>query len=153
MYLDLNFLNKETEMKKIIRNLKVLAIVLTAIIFSTSSFAASGSGIISLGPTKSHPDASGTAFIDNEHINVQARGLKPDSVYTTWFVNMKPNKHETGAGTAPYMFKTDRWGNGHYSAPLSESPSGKWAMIMIVLHPTGDPKDMKNMVGALSAEF
>jgi len=24
-------------------------------------------------------------------------------------------------------------------------------MIIVVLHPTGDPKDMKNMVGALKA--
>jgi hypothetical protein len=51
------------------------------------------------------------------------------------------------------MFKTDRWGNGNYSALLSESPFGKWAMVMIMLHPTGDPKDMKNMVGALSAKL
>jgi hypothetical protein len=49
------------------------------------------------------------------------------------------------------MFKTDSYGNGTYSAELSESPFGKWEMIMVVLHPTGDPKDMKNMVGALSA--
>jgi hypothetical protein len=59
-------------------------------------------------------------------------------------------KHETGAGKAPYMFKTDAKGTGAYSAPLGESPFGKWEMLMVVLHPNGDPKDMKNMVGALS---
>jgi hypothetical protein len=26
-------------------------------------------------------------------------------------------------------------------------------MLMVVLHPTGDPKDMKNMIGALSANL
>ncbi len=85
------------------------------------------------------------------HVSVQARGLTPDSIYTVWFVNMKPNKHETGAGSAPYMFRTDKWGDGNYSALLNEAPFGKWSMIMVVLHPTGDPKDMKNMVGALKA--
>ena len=112
-------------MKKIIHNLKIFAVVLTAIIISASVFATSTNGIINLNPTKAHPNASGTAFIDRGHVNIQVRGLKPDSIYTTWFVNTKPKKHETGAGTPPYMFKTDRWGNGHYSAPLSESPLGK----------------------------
>lgn len=30
---------------------------------------------------------------------------------------------------------------------------GKWATPMIVLNPTGDPMDIKNMVGALSAKI
>ena len=126
---------------------------MTAIFISTSGWAVGGNGIIDLKPTKAHPNASGTAVIDNEHVSVQARGLNLNSVYTVWFVNTKPNKHETGAGAPPYMFKTDKWGNGSYSAPISRSPFGKWAMIMIVQHPTGDPKDMKNMVGALSAKL
>lgn len=28
---------------------------------------------------------------------------------------------------------------------------GKWSMLMVVLHPSGDPKDMHHMVGALQA--
>jgi hypothetical protein len=56
-------------------------------------------------------------------------------------------KHETGAGSAPYIFKTDANGFGQYSASLSESPFGKWQMILIVLHLNSDPTDMKNMVG------
>jgi hypothetical protein len=55
---------------------------------------------------------------------------------------MKPKKHETGAGTAPYMFKTDVYGNGNHSASLSSQPFGKWQMIMVVLHPDGNPKKM-----------
>jgi len=49
------------------------------------------------------------------------------------------------------MFKADSKGNGTYESSLSEAPFGKWSTLMIVLHPTGDPMDMKNMVGALSA--
>ena len=67
-------------------------------------------------------------------------------------MNKKPKK-EAGAGTAPYMFKTNDAGEGSYSAPLGESPFGKWQMIMIVLHPDGDPGDMKNLVGALKASL
>jgi hypothetical protein len=51
------------------------------------------------------------------------------------------------------MFKTDANGFGQYSSSLSESPFGKWQMIMIVLHPNGDPTDMKSMVGALKAKL
>jgi hypothetical protein len=51
------------------------------------------------------------------------------------------------------MFKTDSYGNGIYNTHLSELPFGKWAVLMVVLHPNGDPTDMKNMVGALSAKI
>ena len=102
-----------------------------------------------LDPMKKHPGASGSAVVSQDYINVQARGLKSESVYTVWFVNMAPEKSETGAGSAPYMFRTDKWGNGSYSAPLDDAPMGKWSMIMVVLHPDGDPKNMGRMVGAL----
>lgn len=108
---------------------------------------------VSLMATKEHPNASGAAVISDASIQIDAQGLKPNSVYTAWFVNTKPKKHETGAGQPPFMFKTDANGNGSYSAALSESPHGKWEMLMIVLHPNGDPEDMKNMVGALSANL
>jgi hypothetical protein len=100
---------------------------------------------------KSHPGAGGTAAIGADGLEIEAEGLRPNGVYTVWFVNMKPKKQEAGAGNMPYMFKTDVNGKGLYKSSLSEPPFGKWAVLMIVLHPTGDPKDMKNMVPALSA--
>ena len=133
------------------RTFKKTIIMILGIFFIASAWAAAGSRTIVLEPTAKHPDASGSAVIDQQHVSIQARGLKPDSVYTVWFVNMKPNKHETGAGSSPYMFRSDQWGDGNYSAPLGEAPFGKWSMIMVVLHPAGDPKDMKNMIGALKA--
>lgn len=129
----------------------VAIIGLISIFFFSLSWASSSGRTIVLEPTSRHPDANGTVVIDTTHISIQARGLKPNSVYTVWFVNMKPKKHETGAGTAPYMFRSDRWGDGNYSAPLAESPFGKWSVVMVVRHPNGDPKDMKKMVGALKA--
>ena len=127
-------------------------IVLTIVAFSISSMAGTGHEL-TLDAIKDHPAAKGTALFKDNYVSIQARGLKPNSVYTVWFVNMKPKKHETGAGSAPYMFKTDANGFGQYSSSLSESPFGKWQMIMIVLHPNGDPTDMKSMVGALKAKL
>lgn len=106
---------------------------------------------IPLKADKDSPAASGTAFLGSGKIRVQAEGLHADGVYTVWFVNMKPKKQEAGAGGAPYAFRTDGQGKGSYDAPLPESPFGKWSVLMIVRHPTGDASDMKNMVPALSA--
>lgn len=134
------------------KGLIVLAVSFAILAFGALSSAA-GEGVeIPLMATKKHPGASGTAVINDQSIGIQAKGLKPNAVYTGWFVNMKPKK-QTGAGTPPYMFKTDSSGNGTYSAQLKESPFGQWEMLMIMLHPTGDPTDMKKMVGALSAKL
>ena len=137
---------------KDINKITVSMIAFLIVAFSFSSIAGTGHQL-TLSATKDHPAAKGTAFIKDNYVSIQARGLKSNSVYTVWFVNMKPKKHETGVGSAPYMFKTDANGFGQYSAPLSESPFGKWQMIMIVLHPNGDPADMKSMVGALKANL
>jgi hypothetical protein len=133
--------------------LSVIVVTVVAVGLNAVSWAADGGEKIALMATKDHPGATGTAVISAQNISIEANGLKPNSVYTAWFVNMKPKKNETGAGQPPYMFKTDSSGKGKYSSHLDKSPFGKWEMLMIVLHPTGDPADMKNMVGALSANL
>ena len=135
------------------KGLTVLVFTLALVAFGTLSLASQAGEKISLMATKKHPNASGTAVINDTNIEIDAKGLKPNSVYTAWFVNTKPKKHETGAGLPPYMFRTDSSGSGSYAAALKESPYGKWQMLMIVLHPNGNPKDMKNMVGALAANL
>jgi len=135
------------------KRLTTLVITLAFVAFVTLPLASQAGEKISLTATKKHPNASGAAVINDTSIQIDAKGLNPNSVYTAWFVNTKPKKHEIGAGQPPFMFKTDSNGNGSYVAALSESPYGKWEMLMIVLHPNGDPKDMKNMVGALSANL
>jgi hypothetical protein len=107
-----------------------LTILISICVFSLRWTMSSGRKLI-LDPTAKHPDANGTAVLADDHINLQARGLKPEAVYTVWFVNMKPKKTEIGAGPAPFMFRTGPWGNGSYSAPLNEEPFGKWSMVMI----------------------
>jgi len=132
------------------KNIIILAVVLGVLTFGALSWA---SVDLPLMATKAHPNASGTASFSQDGLSIRAKGLQPDKVYTVWFVNMKPKKHEIGAGNPPYMFKTDSNGNGLYESHLSDLPFGKWAMLMVVLHPNGDPMDMKNMVGALSAKI
>ena len=131
------------------KTLMALAVGFVILALVAASWA--GETRIPLEAAKQQPNASGTAYLSGESISIHAKGLRPDSVYTVWFVNMKPKKHESGAGTAPYMFTTDSKGNGAYAATLSQPPFGKWQMIMVVLHPNGDPKDMKSMKGALKA--
>ena len=63
------------------------------------SWAAGGRTFV-LEPTAQHPQANATAVIDTGHISIQARGLRPDAVYTVWFDNMKPQKSEAGVGIA-----------------------------------------------------
>lgn len=131
-------------------------LMLGAVAFLILSFSAlswAGNVPLTLRADKSHPEARGTAYLNEDSLKIEAKGLRPNGIYTAWFVNMKPKKHEAGAGTPPYMFRTDSTGNGTYESSLSESPFGKWSVLMIVLHPTGDPKDMKHMVGALSAKI
>jgi hypothetical protein len=144
-------LKRRTAMNKEI--MSVIVVTLVAVGLNAMSWAAQGGEEFVLMSTKEHPGATGTAIISAQNISIEANGLKPNSVYTAWFVNMKPKKNEAGAGHAPYMFKTDSSGKGTYSSKLDKSPFGKWEMLMIVLHPTGDPADMKNMVGALSANL
>jgi hypothetical protein len=131
--------------------LVVLTIGFAILAFVSASWASEL--IIPLTAAKPHPNASGTAYLSGESLSVHAQGLRPGSVYTVWFVNTKPKMHETGAGIAPYSFRTNSRGYGAYAATLSESPLGEWDMIMIVLHPGGDPTSMDGMKYALEARI
>jgi hypothetical protein len=117
---------------------------------STISWAGGGQDLAFI-PAKDSPKATGTINLGTDKLKIQADGLKPDSVYTVWFVNMKPKKDQAGAGSPPFMFTTDASEKGKYDTSLSKSPVGKWSTIMVVLHPSGDLVDMKNMVPAFSA--
>ncbi len=102
---------------------------------------------------KDSPKASGTATVEGNTLTIAAKGLKPNAVYTVWFVNMQPSMSKAGAGTPPYSFKADGKGTAKYTAALSESPVGKWQAIFIVRHPSGDPMAMDNMEDALMAKL
>lgn len=131
------------------KSMPAVLTVVFALSFGLSAWA--GAHNLEFMALKGNPNASGTIELGNEGLKINANGLKADSVYTVWFVNKKPKMQKAGAGKPPFAFKTDSSGKGAYDSALSKSPFGKWGMIMVVLHPTGDPKDMKNMVPAFSA--
>ena len=131
------------------RSLMFLVLSLALVAFVATAWAGRGMDMMA---GKANPKAHATLALAEGSIGIHATGLKPNSVYTVWLVNMMPNKTEAGAGSPPYMFKTDSRGKGSYEASLSESPFGKWQMVMVMFHPTGDPMDMKKMVEGLSAK-
>jgi hypothetical protein len=131
------------------KSMVVFASLIAVLTFSVVSWAAGHH--LSFKPTKDNPKATGTIVLSSDNLKIQAEGLKPNAVYTVWFVNMRPKKEQAGAGKAPFMFKTDSKGKGSYDSSLKKSPVGRWGMIMVVRHPTGDPKDMNNIVPAFSA--
>jgi hypothetical protein len=53
---------------------------------------------IPLTSVEPHLQAKGTAYLTGDGLSIHAKGLRPNSVYTVWFVNTKPKMHETGAG-------------------------------------------------------
>ncbi len=85
-----------------------------------------------------------------KELTITMSGLKPDSVYTVWVVNMKPKMDMAGVGTGDYSFKSDDKGVAKYSATISSAELEKWQMFEIAYHPDGDAKDMKKMQIALS---
>jgi hypothetical protein len=100
--------------------------------------------------------AKGEAMIKDsgagqKEITLHMTGLKPNSVYTVWLVNMKPKMDMIGIGEGNYAFKSDPQGDGHYSATVSSDELQKWQMLEIAYHPDGDPKNMKNHGTALKA--
>jgi hypothetical protein len=132
--------------------------VLTAVVFvvaialAGNAIAAAKESFRLMGQEDS-PKAKGTAVIQDDRLSVTASGLKPNAVYTVWFVNMQPTMTQEGAGSPPYVFRTDKRGHATYKATLHELPIGKWQSIMIVRHPSGDPKDMSQMKDALMAKL
>jgi hypothetical protein len=71
-----------------IRRFQIALISLLSIFVFSLGWASSSGRTFVLDPTAKHLDASGTAVIADDHINIQVQGLKPEAVYTVWFVNM-----------------------------------------------------------------
>jgi hypothetical protein len=131
-----------------------VSIVLGFIVFAVSAIAA-GEQKITLKADKAGKGAKGEVVIidgkaDQKEITITMTGLKPNSVYTVWLVNMKPKMDMLGVGTGDYSFKSDGKGSGNYTATISNAELEKWQMFEIAYHPDGDAKDMKKMQIALN---
>lgn len=94
---------------------------------------------------------SGEAVMTDSALTIRVKDLKPESVYTVWYVNMEPKHEMAGVGPSPYTFKTDKKGVATFKAKLDGQPFGAWQMLVIVRHPNGDPQDMQHKEDALWA--
>ena len=114
---------------------------------------------VALNAGKGWKGASGTAVIadkggDQKGVVITAKGLKPDSVYTVWLVNMKPKMDMAGLGEGDYSLKSDDKGNASYSATIGSADLSKWQLIELAYHPSGDAKNMKELMNtALIGKF
>ena len=131
-----------------------LGIILVFTVFVMSAKAANEQKI-TLKADKAGQGANGEVVIADgkagqKEITISMTGLKPNSVYTVWLVNMKPKMDMLGVGTGDYSFKSDGKGIGNYTATISNAELEKWEMLEIAYHPDGNAKDMKKMQIALS---
>jgi len=131
-----------------------LGIILVFTVFVMSAMAANEQKI-TLKTDKAGQGAKGEVVIADgkagqKEITISMTGLKPNSVYTVWLVNMKPKMDMLGVGTGDYLFKSDGKGIGNYTATISNAELEKWEMLEIAYHPDGYAKNMKKMQIALS---
>ncbi len=130
--------------------------LLSLLLIATFSWAAEQKVTLKEGPDGK--GASGEAVIRDigagqMEITITVKGLKPNGVYTAWFVTMKPKMDMAGVGTPDYVIKIDGKGAGSYTATVPAAELAKWQLIEIAYHKTGDPKDMKKMGIALKGEL
>ncbi len=130
--------------------------LMTFLIVASLSWAADRT--LALSPDKAGKGASGEVVINDtdtgqKEIAITVRGLKPDGVYTVWFVNMKPKMDMAGIGTPDYVIKIDSKGSGTYRATVSAIELEKWQVIEIAYHKSGNPKDMKKIAVALAGQL
>lgn len=107
---------------------------------------------------KGFKDARGQATITDagrgqKEIKLDASGLKPDSVYTLWFVNERPKVEMSGVGRPDYSFRSDSQGNASYSAVVPAEELERWQELDIAYHPDDDPKNLANIEIALSGDL
>jgi hypothetical protein len=146
---------EERDMKtmRTCRQVVRLAVFLAAVILAASwSWAAEQT--IRLSADKAGAGAGGEVVLRDaaagmKEIAITVTGLKPGGVYTVWFVTMSPTMAMAGIGKADYVLPIDRRGSGSYRATVSAADLTKWQAIEIAYHKTGDPKDMRHIVGAL----
>ena len=131
---------------------KVLSSLLVVVFTLLAGLAvAAGEQKVALKADKAGKGASGTAVIadkegDKKEVTITAKGLKPNSVYTVWLVNVKPKMEMAGLGKGDYAFKSDRKGDASYSATIGSADLSKWQLIELALHPSGDPKNAKELM-------
>jgi len=103
---------------------------------------------VSLVPAKGiEGDAKGTAVIDTKtgtDISVSLTGLKPDEMYTLFFVNVKSQMFE-GIGDEPYVLQVNADGSVNFQGQFKKDIYKRYTEIAVFLNPGGKP--IRNPLG------
>jgi len=106
---------------------------------------------VALKPEKGFEGAAGTVVINTKtgtNIEIKASGLKPDGVYTVYFVNVKSLMFE-GIGPDPHVLKVDEKGEVNFQGTITKDIYKKFVQVAIFLNPGGKP--IKNPLGVRAA--
>lgn len=136
------------------RNIIALTLIVGlafTMVLATGRASSAAQAKITLQRAQGVEQGGGEAVIADSALTIRVKDLKPDSVYTVWYVNMEPKHEMAGVGPSPYMFKTDKKGVATFKAKLDAQPFGTWQMLVIVRHPNGNPQDMEHKEDALWA--
>lgn len=102
---------------------------------------------VALKPAKGFEGAAGTVVINAKtgtDIEIKITGLKPDGLYTAFFVNVKSLMFE-GIGPDPHVLKVNENGEVNFQGTMKKDIYKKFVQVAIYLNPKGRP--IKNPLG------
>jgi hypothetical protein len=106
---------------------------------------------IPLKPGKGFEGTTGSVVINTKtgtDIEIKVTGLKPDGLYTAFFVNVKSVMFE-GIGPAPHVLQVNEKGEVNFQGTMKKDVYKKFVQVAIYLNPGGKP--IKNPLGVKTA--
>jgi len=106
---------------------------------------------VALQPAKGFEGAAGTVVINTKtgtDIEIKITGLKPDGLYTAFFVNVKSVMFE-GIGPDLHVLKVNEKGEVNFQGTMTKDVYKKFVQVAIYLNPGGKP--IKNPLGVKAA--
>jgi hypothetical protein len=107
---------------------------------------------VQMAPAKGYEGAAkGTAVITGSDVTFDLSGLKPETVYTAFFVNVK-SKMFQGIGQEPFTLPVDANGNVSFTAPIKKDSYKRYIRLGVYMNPgntpVGNPLGVKAKLGA-----
>jgi hypothetical protein len=106
---------------------------------------------IALKPEKGFEGTTGSVVINPKtgtDIEIKITGLKPDGLYTAFFVNVKSAMFE-GIGPDPHVLQVNEKGEVNFQGTMKKDVYKKFVQVAIYLNPGGKP--IKNPLGVKAA--
>src|SRR3989338_8054437 len=126
---------------------KIAAVILLIFGFFRAGF--SQNITVTAASTASYPGAKAIVSLNQDlyyggknRINFEAKGLKPDGVYTVWLAKAAANEPLTGLGNPPYLLTVNANQQATYVAAVEAYKLNAWQAIKIMLHKDADPQNL-----------